>query len=196
MVQYDKSNKQLLTSACIQCPDVEFTRRDKELEEIGCCSHSPTFGLGEIQHMLVWEGKEEVERQLVYREGSELSPYSVMVNAFVAPSYHKEDTRNLNQIEKADLKLSYSTCQFFVSQQGCSLSPHYKPSVCRSFICSTVENQLESADKQAMNQAAKEIRKSSNETHDRLKKLLKWYGVTLKKDRFKVYEVLIDDYIK
>ncbi|ARK30736.1 hypothetical protein [Halalkalibacter krulwichiae] len=43
-------------------------------------------------------------------------------------------------MENEDLKLSYSTCQFFYN--GCTLKPSFKSAVCRTFICMTIEESL------------------------------------------------------
>ena len=68
----------------------------------------------------------------------------------------------LTQLEKDDLRHSYSICQFSEENKGCSLDPSFKNSVCRSFICTSIEESLHD-DKQVVQHLIKEIR---TEEHD------------------------------
>ncbi|RKD23759.1 hypothetical protein BEP19_04840 [Ammoniphilus oxalaticus] len=81
--------------------------------------------------------------QIYRHEQSVVDDYTITVHAYVHPLYMEAlQEKELSNLEQADLKLSFSVCRFFVEGKGCSLHPAYKTSTCRSFICSTIEEQL------------------------------------------------------
>src|SRR5699024_3011786 len=69
--------------------------------------------------------------------------YTLTVRAHIDPLYYEELPSNqMSPLEEEDFKLGFSRCSFFVEGKGCGLNPLYKPSTCRSFICSTIEQEL------------------------------------------------------
>lgn len=79
---------------------------------------------------------------IYYNDLNIIKPYEIIVPANVHPEYFRHQTSQLNSMEQEDLKVSYSVCQFFRQGQGCDLNPHFKTAVCRTFICSTIEDKL------------------------------------------------------
>lgn len=142
MISFDAKYKQVLTSACLQCKDPYFAPAKSEMVHAGCCSYSPVFSLFEIYQMTK-DGKQDFFLETIYNhKTATIMPYEVIIHAEVHPLFYEQKIDHLPQIEKDDLRLKYSVCQFFEPQKGCRLPASYKNSTCRSFICLTVEEQL------------------------------------------------------
>lgn len=142
MITFDSQSKQVLTSACLKCKDPYFAPARPEMVHVGCCSYSPVFGLFEIYQMIK-DGNSEFFMELIYHHSATILPYEIIINAEINPLFYEQKINHLSQIEKDDIRLQYSVCQFFEQKKGCTLPPSYKNSTCRSFICLTVEEQLD-----------------------------------------------------
>jgi hypothetical protein len=142
MIKFDNTNKQILSSACLTCEDEFFQPPIHDIPKVGCCSYSPTFYLYEIALMCRKDEQFFLDKILT-NPHAEISPFSIKIHANVHPAYafvSKKQART--KLEEDDIRLSYSICQFFKKEEGCTLHPSYKNSVCRSFICLTIENSL------------------------------------------------------
>ncbi len=143
MINFDSKNKQILTSACLKCIDPYFAPAQQNMIHAGCCSYSPVFGLFEIYQM-VKDGKENYFMERIYQnKEATVFPFEIVIHADVNPLFHKQKVDHLTPIEKADLRLQYSVCQFFKPKKGCDLPASYKNATCRSFICLPVEENLD-----------------------------------------------------
>ena len=110
---------------------------------VGCCSYSPVFSLFEIYQMMK-DGNRDIFMEMFYgQKAATIKPYEITVHAEVHSLFDKQSVDSLSSIEKEDLRLQYSVCQFFEPQKGCSLPANYKNATCRSFICLTIEDQLD-----------------------------------------------------
>ncbi|WP_100398646.1 hypothetical protein [Bacillus sp. FJAT-44742] len=176
MITIDKDNKQITAAACVRCPDPFFQRGEDVLEKVGCCSYSPVFTLFEIKKMA--DRDKNFFYETIYKHPKAIvSSFSIKIEAEVNPAFKKVNTSSMLPMEKEDTKLSYSTCQFFVSNQGCGLPSGYKTSVCRSFLCCTVEESLSKERKEEMNDwifYIQEEVKAFNRSHEQKLKSKGW----------------------
>ncbi|MCL7747436.1 hypothetical protein [Halalkalibacter alkaliphilus] len=150
MIQFDNINKQILSSACLQCEDEFFQPPSNNIPKVGCCSYSPTFYLLEIAKMI---NKDEAFFQncILQHPKAHISPFHITVQAQVHPDYtHIANKESLSKLAADDLRHSYSVCQFFKYEKGCSLDPSFKNSVCRSFICLSIEAHLNKKEKESL----------------------------------------------
>ncbi|GAE36517.1 hypothetical protein [Halalkalibacter akibai] len=139
MIQIDQTKRQILSNSCLFCQDEFFQPPTNSLPKVGCCSYSPTFRLLEIANMALKDPlflKEDV----LSHPKAEVFPFSVKVHANIHSEFHKTNHSKLTKIEREDLQLSYSVCQYF--EIGCTLDPSFKNNVCRTFICLTIEDSL------------------------------------------------------
>ena len=143
MITFDSQYKQVLTSACIKCKDPYFAPAFPQMIHVGCCSYSPVFSLFEIYQMIKGGNTEFFIESIYSHQCATIMPYEIIINAEINPLFNKQKIDHLSSIEKDDIRLQYSVCQFFEQQKGCALPPTYKNSTCRSFICLTVEEQLD-----------------------------------------------------
>ncbi|WP_088105313.1 hypothetical protein [Halalkalibacter urbisdiaboli] len=157
MIIFDKTYNQLLTNACLTCQDEHFQPPIPELPVIGCCSYSPVFTLFEIHNMV--KINEDFFYSLYSHQAATIHPFTIFVEAEVHATFHLLDLSPYSKLERDDLKTSYSICQFFKNDQGCSLHPSFKNAVCRSFICTTVEDALSDNQKQQLAEWTNAIQK-------------------------------------
>ncbi|WP_078428439.1 hypothetical protein [Alkalihalobacterium alkalinitrilicum] len=143
MIEYDKTNCQILSEACFNCNDPYFKPGHSNLPSVGCCSYSPVISLFEIYKMVKQKDYRFFMNEIYNNPNCTIYDDYIIIHAEVHPSFHQKKTDHLSDIEKDDLKLSFSTCQFFQMYKGCTLYPSYKNATCRSFICSTIESQLD-----------------------------------------------------
>ncbi|MFC0560673.1 hypothetical protein ACFFH4_16945 [Halalkalibacter alkalisediminis] len=108
---------------------------------------------------------------------AETFAYSIKVHANVHPTYQQTSQEHLSKLEKDDLKLSYSTCQYF--DNGCSLDPSYKNAVCRTFICMTIENSLDEKHKKLLHKWTKTFSKEEMDFQVKHETKLKQRGINL-----------------
>ncbi|PSL50604.1 hypothetical protein B0H94_103217 [Salsuginibacillus halophilus] len=178
MIVYEPENEQLLTNACMNCQEPHYQRAYADMENIGCCSHSPTFGLPEIQYMVVNRGVDAVEQLLFMKKKIEIRAFEVKVHAEIDPRYEQDHKKN----DDPEETLRYSTCNFFKSKSGCSLADEEKPLVCRTFICPWVEEQCGKEGQQLIQDAARNISGSYKYRENELRSALKTEGINLKTD--------------
>lgn len=148
---WDADNKQILSALCMHCKDPDFTPIFEDMENVGCCRYEPVFTLFEIYKMAS-EGESDFFLQQIYHHPNRrVYPYEIVIGAridqrFNRPEEQENYKRWLNnpstRYRAEDLRLKYATCSFFLSGQGCRLPPHYKTSICRSFVCHTIEDQV------------------------------------------------------
>ncbi|QOY35380.1 hypothetical protein AWH56_022250 [Anaerobacillus isosaccharinicus] len=143
MITFDSQYKQVLTSACLKCKDPYFAPAHPVMVHVGCCSYSPVFGLFEIYQMIKAGNSEFFMESIYHHRSATIMQYEIIINAEVSPLFYEQKINHLSPIEKDDIRLQYSVCQFFKQQKGCTLPATYKNSTCRSFICLTVEEQLD-----------------------------------------------------
>lgn len=126
MIHFDKTNRQILTSACLQCNDDCFQPPSKEVPKVGCCSYSPTFYLLEIKNM-VQTNEVFFQEYFLNHPAALIEPYSIKIPAIIHPMYNSRPIQQgLTKLEQDDLRQSYSICQFFKTNHGCTLDPSYK----------------------------------------------------------------------
>lgn len=178
MIDWDSDFKQIMTSLCRSCPEDYFAPYRKELEHVGCCSYSPVFTLFEIWKMIK-SGQTDFFIEKIYNNPyRSLGDYEIVIHAHVNEAYNRfAEGKLLSKMEEEDMKLKFSVCQFFVRGKGCGLNPLYKNSVCRSFICSAVEDKLDQASRLQLGQWARQIRTEAegfNEQHKEILKRKEW----------------------
>ncbi|WP_100408133.1 hypothetical protein [Bacillus solitudinis] len=137
MIYFDEKHSQILTNSCMNCQEKHFQPPNEQVPRVGCCSYSPVLGLFEIAKII--KQNESFLHRLLQTSDVSIHPYHIVVHAKVHSTFAKEDIATLSVLEQEDLKTSYSVCQFFEETRGCTLPPSFKNTVCRSFICSTVE---------------------------------------------------------
>lgn len=147
MTSWDRDNKQILSSLCINCSDKRFTPLFPDMENVGCCRYEPVFTLFEINKM-VQDGREDFFLREIYsREDNTIFPFEIMVHAkiderFEHSTIQEKYARLLasrhTRYQAMELRTRYAVCSFFVSGRGCGLNPLYKTSICRSFVCESI----------------------------------------------------------
>ncbi|MBP3952961.1 hypothetical protein [Bacillus suaedae] len=177
MITLDQKNNQILSSLCRNCKDPYF-QPPTHLKKVGCCSYSPTFQLLELSKMCTLD---QAQFNLIYNHPDAIiHPYSITVKAAIDPSHDEvKHSSSLTQLERDDLELSYSVCQFFEDRKGCSLQPSFKNAVCRSFICSTIEDSLPNRDKASVQSWTKNIHTQSKEFQHTHEQALLHLGIDL-----------------
>ncbi|MCK0471952.1 hypothetical protein [Halalkalibacter sp. APA_J-10(15)] len=155
MLEIDNTYNQLLSRACLNCLDPQFQPPKDTVEKVGCCSYSPTFQLLDIFRMC----NDNVDQfwSIYHHPAAIIHPYSIFVKAEVDSAFDQLNTQSLSPLEKDDKRTSYSICQFFRKGKGCSLHPQFKNAVCRTFICTTIEEQLTSSDQKTMKEMIKKV---------------------------------------
>ncbi|WP_209122669.1 hypothetical protein [Alkalihalobacillus sp. BA299] len=180
MIEYDQKNKQILSSACLSCSDPYFQPGHSSLPTVGCCSYSPIISLFEIHRMVKQNDTDFFINNIYNNPNRTVSEYHIIIHAHVHPRFQRQNTDQLSSIEKADLKLSYSICQFFERKNGCSLLPSYKNATCRSFICSSIEQQLDDHTQKQLLNWTRSIQLETKTFNTYHEKALKSKGLTLK----------------
>ncbi len=177
MITIDRSNKQILSSLCFNCQDDAFQPPTRSFPKVGCCSYSPTFYLLEISNMCKKTEAIDVY-SILHHPAAQLEEYKVTIKAKVHPSFNQLSLGPLTSLEKDDLRHSYSICHFFIENKGCSLDPAFKNAVCRSFICTKIEESLQ-YDKDAVQQMTNQIRKEEVAFQQHHENILKQKGINL-----------------
>ena len=190
MITYDAKHKQLLTTACLNCKDPYFAPAKPTMMHVGCCSYSPVFSLFEIYKMLQDNNKEFFLESIYHHKSAEITPYEVVIHAKVDPLFEENKLEHLSTIEQEDIRLQYSVCQFFKPQKGCNLPPSYKNATCRSFICLTVEEKLNSHTKTEVKNWNILIQKEVNSFVKQHEKALKLRGINLQNNVISVLDYL------
>lgn len=190
MITFDKKDNQILTTACINCKDPYFAPAKATMIHAGCCSYSPVFSLHEINEILKNNGRDDFFRFIYTNAKATIMPYEVIVHAHVDPLFHKQKLDHLSTIDQDDIRLQYSVCQFFEPQKGCRLPPPYKNATCRSFICLTVEEQLDEAMKLKLKEWNTSIQKEVHAFNEKHRKTLQLKGFDLQNNVQEVVDYL------
>ncbi|GAE30643.1 hypothetical protein [Halalkalibacter hemicellulosilyticus] len=177
MIEIDNTYDQIVSRACLNCQDPQF-QPPKGIEKVGCCSYSPTFQLLEISRIC----NDHIDQfwSIYHHPAAVIHPYSIFVKAKVDPSFDQLNTPFLTQLEKDDQQTSYSICHFFKKGKGCSLHPQFKNAVCRTFICTTIEEQLTTTEQKAMNEMIKRVYQETRKFQTFHSKSLKSQSLNLK----------------
>lgn len=172
MISFDKDNKQILSNFCLSCIDPYFSTRGSNTEKTGCCSYSPVFTLYEIHQMVKADDTAFFLNDIYHNDTNTVYPYEIKIHANVHPSYFTLQVANLTKIERDDTKVRHSTCQFFQPNRGCTLKPSYKNSVCRTFICSAIEDKLDTDRKKDLDAWSRTLQMESKYFHEYHKNVL------------------------
>ncbi|MDE5411831.1 hypothetical protein [Alkalihalobacterium chitinilyticum] len=182
MIEIDKKQLQILSKACFNCSDSYFQPGHSSLPVIGCCSYSPVISLYEINQMVQQTDRNFFINTIYKNDNCTINDFNIIIHAHVHPLFEEENTDQLSSIELSDLKLSYSTCQFFERNKGCSLKPSYKNATCRSFICSTIEDQLDTEHQKHLSEWSRTIQLETKTFNDIHQAILKEKGLSLTKN--------------
>ncbi|WP_216829166.1 hypothetical protein [Alkalihalobacterium elongatum] len=182
MIIYDKDNHQILSKACLNCADPYFQPAHSSLPTVGCCSYSPVISLFEIHQMLKLDDRDFFFHHIFNNTNATINDYNIVIHANVNPLFETENTDHLSSIKTSDLKLSYSICQFFKMNKGCSLLPSYKNATCRSFICSTVESQMDTYEQKDLSEWTRSIQLETKTFNDTHQNILQKRGITLSRN--------------
>lgn len=182
-----------MTSLCCACPEKYFAPYDNTQEHVGCCSYSPEFSLFEIGKM-VKAGQTDYFMNEIYRNSSQTTKdYSIIIHAYINGAYEAlKKGVHFSEMEESDLVLKFSVCQFFVSGKGCGLNPYFKNTTCRSFICSAVEEQLDQAGKEMLQESVRLIREEADAFNAYHQNKLKKEGWNLRGHIDQILEYLDD----
>jgi hypothetical protein len=197
VISWDVENKQLLSPVCRRCPEPHFQPRTDQQAHIGCCAYEPVFTLYEI-YAMVRAGEERFFLENIYKNPvNTIYPYEITAGGRLHPSYYVkkegqeispyEKTKDLSQNQRTrflavDEKLAYTVCQFFVDGKGCGLDARFKTSICRSFICQSIEDKLSKRDGEQLDAWRRSIREEAEPFHRHHKKVLQKEGITLLED--------------
>ncbi|WEG15433.1 hypothetical protein PQ478_12895 [Alkalihalophilus pseudofirmus] len=189
MINFDKKNRQLLTDACFSCSDPHFRRPIADLPQVGCCSYSPVFTLFELAKMA--QSNPAFYFNLLKDEHAMIFDYTICVHAFVHPVFFEVSKHtSLSSLEFDDLKTSYSVCRYFEDGKGCTLPPSFKNAVCRSFICTTVEESLTTSAQEELASHVKDIHVESWLFNKKHQAVLTAEGYTLKDHSQEIFTYL------
>lgn len=191
---WDKKSKQLLSGVCRACPEPHFQRRSPELPHIGCCAYEPVFTLFEIYKMIAADATDFFLKQIYENPLNEIHAYEIVAGATIHPLFYKQPEGELtspaqryDQLRQSphtmykavDERLAYAVCQFFVDGKGCGLAPQYKTSICRSFICSAIEERLSTVERKKLSDWQRTIRDEAEPFHREHRNILMQKGWTL-----------------
>lgn len=185
MIFIDQEKKQILSNNCLNCQDPFFQPPNRQFAKVGCCSYSPSFYLLEIAKMCL-DNPSFFINSILTHPNAERFAYSIKVHANVHPAYEKTSRGHLSKLERDDLKLSYSTCQYF--HNGCSLNPSYKNAVCRTFICMSVEDSLDEEQKELLQKWTKTFSKEEMDFQIKHEAELNKRGIDLIEDPVQVIQ--------
>ncbi|WP_062047097.1 hypothetical protein [Bacillus sp. JCM 19034] len=177
MIQIDQQNNQILSKACLNCQDPHFQPPNPYITKVGCCSYSPTFQLLEISKMCQDDIKQFWE--IYQHPATIIRPYTILLQANIDESFQNISCDDFTSLEEEDLKINHSICQLFEIGKGCSLQPKFKNAVCRSFICSTIEEQLTEEEQLTMTSAIKAMHHETREFQKQHSHLLKERSIDL-----------------
>lgn len=176
---WDQPNEQLLSPQCRQCKDPHFQSLSPEFEPAGCCRYEPVFTLFEIWKM-VRSGEESFFKEAIYANPqNRIFKYEIMAGAIIHPSFYEpgEDgtipSHVFNQLmgnqhtkyQAIDLRLKYGICPFFIKGEGCGLKPSFKTSICRMFICDSIEEALNKKELEKLHRIQREVRGKGDTFH-------------------------------
>jgi hypothetical protein len=164
---------------CRQCPDEYFTPIDQRIPHVGCCSYSPVFTLFNIHKMLKEGQKEFFLDKIYYNKSNTIRAYNIVIHAEIDPLLDNYDTTTLSTMEIEDIKIKFSVCQFFVEGKGCGLPPQFKTDICRTFICTTIEDQLSVQKKAQLTKWIKDIKQETSEFNIKHQDILSTRGMNL-----------------
>lgn len=162
MISFDKTHNQLLSAACLNCHDPYFAPANDSIPKVGCCSYSPVFSLFELNACIRRHDAQFFLDKIYHHPSATISDFAVTVHAQIHKSFFDLDLSSFSSIELTDTKLSYSVCQFFKDGVGCILHPTYKNAVCRSFICTTIEQQLSDIEQKLLTDTVKLIQEEAH----------------------------------
>jgi hypothetical protein len=190
MISYDERHKQILSPLCRKCPDEYFSPIDQRIPHVGCCSYSPVFTLFDI-HKMLKDGQRAFFLEKIYNnESNTIRPYNIVIHANVHPLFDDYDTSTLSDIEREDIKIKFSVCQFFEAGKGCGLPPQFKTDICRSFICSTVEEQISHEKMDQLTQWIKRIKQETSQFNTKHQNILSDKGLDIKMQLHDVLDYL------
>ncbi|MBN6187989.1 hypothetical protein JQN58_14030 [Aneurinibacillus sp. BA2021] len=191
---WDEGSRQLLSDVCRACPEPHFQRRSPKLPHIGCCAYEPVFTLFEIYKMIV-AGETQFFLQSIYNNPrNSVHEYEIVAGASIHPLFYERaagETESPAQryerlqqsprtmYQAVDERLAYAVCQFFVEGKGCGLAPAFKTSICRSFICSAIEDRLSKEEHKRLAGWQRTIRDEAEPFHRKHKAVLMQKGWTL-----------------
>lgn len=178
MITIDRANRQITSILCFNCKDECFQPPTENIPKVGCCSYSPTLYLLQIANMCKRSDIIDVH-SIIGHPAAVLKKYSVRIQAEVHSSFKLRSQESLTQLEIDDLRQSYAICQFFKENKGCSLDPSFKNAVCRSFICSSIEESSH-YDKQAVQQMTRQFRMEEYEFQEYHESILEQKGINLR----------------
>jgi hypothetical protein len=193
-IKWDAKSNQLLSTVCRNCPDPHFQRRSEELPHIGCCAYEPVFTLFEIYKMIAAGETDFFMEQLYRNPRNTIYEYEIVAGAFIHPLFYSrrpgesespaERYERLRQsprtaYQAVDERLAYAVCQFFVDGKGCGLNPHFKTSICRSFICDAIEERLSEEERKQLSARQRMIRDEAEPFHRKYRAIFQEKGWTL-----------------
>jgi hypothetical protein len=129
---------------------------------------------------MIKEGHKKFFLDRIYNNKSNtIRSYNIVIHAETDPLFDNYDTTTLSSIEKDDIKIKFSVCQFFVEEKGCGLPPQFKTDICRSFICTTIEDQLSDENKEQLTRWVKGIKQETSEFNIKHQDILSTRGMNL-----------------
>ncbi|WP_027414802.1 hypothetical protein [Aneurinibacillus terranovensis] len=193
-IDWDETNLQILSSMCRKCPEPHFQPRTPELPQIGCCAYEPVFTLFEIYKM-VSSGEEEFFLHSIYpNPKNTVYDYEIIAGGNIHPLFYKKQPGQTEtpyerheSLKKSvstaylavDERLGYTMCQFFEEENGCGLPPAFKTSICRSFMCCSIEKALTEEERVLLDDWRRRIREEAETFHRKHKEVLQGKGISL-----------------
>lgn len=176
---WDQHNKQLLSPQCCQCKDPHFQSISEEFEPAGCCRYEPVFTLFEIWKMIRNGEESFFKKEIYFNRQNSINEYEIMAGAHIHSSFYKEKGDGSNpsllfyqlmskkhtKYQAIDLRLKYGICSFFIEGKGCGLKPSFKTSICRMFICDSIEGTLNKKELEKLHKIQKEVREEADTFH-------------------------------
>jgi hypothetical protein len=173
---WDQENRQLLSIQCRQCQDPHFQSISKEFEQVGCCRYEPVFTLFEIWKMLKKDQESFFKKEIYFNPRNRVFAYEIIAGAIIHPLFYErgEDgcipAERYNQLmsnphtkyQGIDLRLKYGICSFFVKGEGCGLEPSFKTSICRMFICDSIEDTLNKKELKKLHDMQRMVREEAD----------------------------------
>lgn len=195
IIEWDRGNGQLLSSLCCSCSEEHFQSVSEELPPIGCCRYEPVFTLFEFWRMIK-VGNRSLLANIRFNPNNQIFPYEIIVGASIHPLFFKkgrngeipyEEYKELlgrkgGKYQAVDLRLRYATCSFFQEGKGCGIMPIFKTSICRMFICDSIEEHLNPEKLKSLRTWQKEIREEADGFHRQHSEKLREKGIDFIKD--------------
>ncbi len=156
---WDADNNQILSALCMHCKDPDFTPIFEDMENVGCCRYEPVFTLFEINKMVLDGEVDFFIQQIYHHPNRRVYPFEIVIGAQVDQRFNRAAEQEkykkwLNnpstRYRAVDFKLKYAICSFFILGKWCGLPPHFKTSICRSFVCLTIEDTASEKTRQQM----------------------------------------------